>query len=326
MKYITAAFLAMLLVGCNEMSTKDVVDIVKPGTVLIADELPDGKGGMGTGFIVGENTIVTNFHVVSEPGKIYVYSSNSQKRYEAEVAHKDEIADLVILKLKDWASFKKDESPVIVEFGDSNNTDQGEKVIIIGHPWGLAWTVSEGIMSGKGHRMGSNPKFLDQVDAKLYNGNSGGPVFNEDGQVVCVSNMMLVQEGGSYGFCIPSSLVKKVLYDFEKFGEVRWRVINVAVGLTEDGSSVILQDVEPDGAAGRAGLKQGDKIIEIYTPNNHPKGMAPKDPNDLITEMAQLRGDDELVKLLIDRNGEKIMFDVKSNFKLSKEYTPDKAK
>lgn len=326
MKYLPAAFLAMFLVGCTEMSTKEIVDSVITGTVLVEDDATSGEDGIGTGFIVGENTIVTNLHVVSEPGKFYVYSSNSSRKYEADIVHKDEIADLVVLKLKDWESFKKNENPVFVIFGNSDNTEQGEKVVVIGHPWGLAWTVSEGIMSGKSHRMGSNPKFLDQVDANLFHGNSGGPIFNEYGEVICVSNMMLVQEGGSYGFCIPSNLVKKVLYDFEKFGEVRWRVINVAVGLTEDGSSVILQDVEPDGAAGRAGLKAGDKVLEIYTPNNHPKGIVPKDPNDLITEMAQLRGDDELVKLLIDRNGEKIMFDVKSNYKLSKEYTPDKAK
>ena len=326
MRYLSIAFLAMLLVGCNEMTTKQIVDKVEPGTVLISDELPDGKGGIGTGFIVKENTIVTNHHVISEPGKIYVYSPNSQKKYEAEVVFKDEIVDLAILKLKDWEAFEKETSPVIVELGNSDETEQGEKIIVIGHPWGLTWTVSEGIMSSKGRRLGANPKFLDQVDAKLFQGNSGGPIFNEDGEVVCVSNMMVAKEGGSYGFCIPSNLVKKVLYDVEKFGEIRWRAINVTIGLTDDGSSVILNDVEPDGAAAKAGLKAGDKVLEIHTPNNHPKGIVPKDANDLITEMAQLKGDDEQVKLIIERNGEKMMFDVKSNYRLSKEYTPDQAK
>lgn len=326
MKYIVTAFFAMLLVGCTEMTTKQVVDKVQSGVVLVSDELGDGKGGMGTGFIVKENVIVTNHHVISEPGKIYVYSPNSQTKYEAEVIFKDEIADLAVLKLKDWQNFNENESPIFVELGNSDETEQGEKIIVIGHPWGLTWSVSEGIISSKGRRLGANPKFLDQVDAHLFQGNSGGPIFNEDGKVICVSNMMITKEGGSYGFCIPSNLVKKVLYDVEKFGEIRWRAINVTVGLTEDGSSVILKDVEPDGAAGKAGLKAGDKVLEIYTPNNHPKGIVPKEANDLITEMAQMRGDDEQVKLLIDRNGEKIMFDVKSNYRLSKEYTPDQGK
>ena len=326
MKYIVTAFFAMFLVGCVELTTKDVVDKVMPGVVLIADEADNGQSGMGTGFIIKDNFIVTNHHVIAEPGKISVYSPKSNTKYEAEIVYQDVISDLAVLKVKDWEKFKANENPNNVSLGNSDDTEQGEKVIVIGHPWGLTWTVSEGIISSKGRRLGENPKFLDQVDAKLFQGNSGGPIFNEDGEVVCVSNMMVTKEGGSYGFCIPSNLVKKVLYDFEKFGEVRWRAINVAVGLTPDGSSVILNDVEPDGAAGRAGLKAGDKILEVYTPNNHPKGIKPKDANDIITEIAQLRGDDEIIKLVIERNGEKIMFDVKSNYRLSEEYSPDKAK
>lgn len=326
MKYIVTAFLGMFLVGCAELTTKDVVDQVMPGVVLIADEADNGQSGMGTGFIIKDNFIVTNHHVVAEPGKISVYSPNSNTKYEAEIVYQDVISDLAVVKVKDWEKFKANENPNNVSLGNSDNTEQGEKVIVIGHPWGLTWTVSEGIVSSKGRRLGENPKFLDQVDARLFQGNSGGPIFNEDGEVVCVSNMMVTKEGGSYGFCIPSNLVKKVLYDFEKFGEVRWRAINVSVGLTPDGSSVILNDVEPGGAAGMAGLKSGDKILEVYTPNNHPKGIKPKDANDIITELAQLRGDDEIVKLIIERNGEKMMFDVKSNYRLSKEYNPDKAK
>lgn len=320
MRYLSIAFLAMLLVGCSGITTKQVVDKVEPGTVLIADELPDGKGGIGTGFIVKENTIVTNHHVIAEPGKIYIYSPNSKKKYESEVVFKDNLADLAVLKLKDWETFVKETSPAIVSLGDSEKTEKGDKIIVIGHPWGLTWSVSEGIVSSKNRRIDPSPKFLDQVDAHLFQGNSGGPIFNEDGEVVCVSNMMMTKEGGSYGFCIPSNLVKKVLYDFEKFGKIKWRAINVSVDLTEDGSSVILKDVEPDGAAGKAGLKPNDKVLKIYTPKNHPNGIKIISPDDLITEMAQLNGDEENIKLLIDRNGEKIMFDVKTNFRLTTDY------
>ena len=75
--------------------------------------------------------------------------------------------------------------------------------------------------------MGQNPKFMDQVDANLFQGNSGGPIFDGNGNVVCVSTMMLSMEGGSYGFCVPSNLVQKVVYDLNAFGEVRWRVMNI---------------------------------------------------------------------------------------------------
>ena len=181
-------------------------------------------------------------------------------------------------------------------------------------------------MSAKDRRTGANPKYVDQVDAKIYEGNSGGPVFNEHGEVICVSELMLKGDGGSYGFCIPSNLVKKVVNDFQLFKEVRWRAINVSIGLTDDGSSVILKTIEPDGAAGKAGLKEGDKITFIRTTNTGPDGKKVVRPDDLITEMATLNGDDEDVRLTVDRNGQILTFDVKSNYRLSKEYEPDKTK
>ena len=306
--------------------TAHLVETRKGGIVLITNEIDASNSGMGTGFILNDNQIVTNLHVVEGNGKLMVISPNTQKRYPAKILYQDPIADVAVIQVEDWESYKKNESPVNLTLGNSDEAEQGEKIIVMGHPWGLTWTVSEGIISSKSRRMGSNPKYLDQVDAKLFQGNSGGPIFNEEGEVVCVSNMMITKEGGSYGLCIPSNLVKKVLYDFEKFEKVRWRAMNVSVGLTEDGSSVILQDVEPGGAGGKAGLKSGDKILEIFTPNNHPKGIKPKDANDIITELAQLRGDDEIVKLVIERNGEKIMIDVKTNYRLSEEYSPDKAR
>jgi len=203
---------------------------------------------------------------------------------------------------------------------------QGDKVIVVGHPWGLTWTVSEGILSGKHRRAGQNPKFMDQVDANLFQGNSGGPIFNANGEVICVSTMMLAMDGGSYGFCVPSNLVKKIIHDFNVFGEVRWRALNISASLTDDGSSVIVSSLEPDGAASKAGIKEGDRILEIITEKNHPKGIIISNPNDLITELATLNGDDEKVKLVIERNGEKMMIDVVTNFRLSSEYTPDKGK
>jgi len=95
--------------------------------------------------------------------------------------------------------------------------------------------------------------------------------------------------------------------------------------LTDDGNNVILQDMELNGAAEKAGLKKGDKILTVFTTNNKT-GKKITTTDDMITELATMRGDDEMVRLSIDRNGELMMIDVKTNYKLSKEYTPDKAK
>lgn len=307
-------------------NTTELVQMVKPGVVLVANQIDASTGGTGTGFIIGDNQIVTNHHVIDGNGQIFIYSSNSQHKYEAQVVYKDPVADLAVVRLRDWELYKKNEMPINLVFGDSDAMKQGDKVVVVGHPWGLTWTVSEGILSAKHRRAGQNPKFMDQVDANLFQGNSGGPIFNADGQIVCVSTMMLAMEGGSYGFCVPSNLVKKVIHDFNVFHEVRWRALNISAGLTDDGSSVIVQSLEPDGAASKAGIKEGDILLEIYTGTNHPHGTKITNPNDLITELAMQNGDDEKVKLLIMRNGEKKMIDVTTNYRLSSDYTPDKGK
>lgn len=327
MKFISIAAVALLLAGCGQMTTREVVDKVEDSTVLITNQIDTTSGGIGTGFMIGDNLFVTNNHVIEGTNnKLYITTKASPKRYDAEVIHTDPIADIAVIKVKDWEKFKAEQHPVTVTLGDSDKMDEGDKVIIIGMPWGLNWTVSEGILSAKHRRQGPNPKYLDQVDAKIYQGNSGGPVFNEDGEVVCVSEIMMTGEGGSYGLCIPSNLVKKIVYDFQKFGEVRWRALNVSVALTEDGSAVILQSVEPNGAAGKAGLKENDKIISVISTRTHPDGQKIVRPDDLITELAALNGDDETVRLVVERDGKALTFDIKTNYRLSKEYEPDKAK
>lgn len=307
-------------------NTVELVEQVKPGTVFITNQIDATSGGSGSGFILEDNMIITNHHVIQGNGKLHVYSPNSKKKYEAQVVYKDEIADIAILRLRDWELFEKEEKIVNLTLGDSDKIKEGSKVVIIGHPWGLTWTVSEGILSGKHRRAGPNPKYLNQVDAKIFQGNSGGPVFNEKGKVICVSEMMVTGEGGSYGFCIPSNLVKKIIHDFNELGEVRWRVINVSIGLTDDGSNVILQSVEPGGAAGSAGLKEGDKVLSIITSNDRNRSKKIVETDDMITALATMNGDDEMIRITVDRKGEIMTFDVKTNFKLSKEYTPDKAK
>ena len=323
-KFLYASLLALALVGCGQMTTKELVKEVKPGTVLVVNQIDATTGGTGTGFILNDNQIITNHHVVDGNGKIFIYSSNSQRKYEAEVVYHDAVADIAVVRLRDWELFEKNEMPVNLSLGNSDVMQQGDKVVVIGHPWGLTWTVSEGILSAKHRRVGMNPKFMNQVDANLFQGNSGGPIFNEKGQVVCISTMMLAMEGGSYGFCVPSELVKKVLYDLNAFKEVRWRVLNITGKISDDGNYVMIGAVDPGGAADKAGLKVDDKLLTIFTPNNHPNGVSITDMNTLITELALLNGDDETVRLLIDRNGEKLMIDVKTNHKLSSDYTPDK--
>lgn len=326
MGILAVSFLALtVLTGCAERPTSQIVEDVRPGVVLIANQGTRGSG-LGSGFIIGDNQIVTNQHVVDGANELTVYSISSETKYKAKVIHEDKVVDIAVIQLEKWDDFAKKEGHTNLTLADSDRMKIGDKVIVIGHPSGLGWSVSEGILSAKDRRGGNNPRYMDQIDANLFQGNSGGPVFNDSGQVACVSNMMLEVTGGSYGFCIPSTLVEKALNDFEKFGEIRWRAINVGAGLTDDGSSVILKTIEPNGAAAAAGLKEGDKVLKVYTPNNHPEGVIVHNPNELITELAKMHGDDESIRLLIDRNGNEIMVSVKTNYRLSSEFKPDPAR
>ena len=325
-KFLSVSLLALALVGCNEMSAKEIYNVSVDGVVLIQNRIDASNGGSGTGFILEDNQIVTNHHVIEGTGKLFVFSNKSGKEYAAQVVYKDPIADIAVIRLLDWELFEKNEKPVNLMMGNSNATKPGDRVVVIGHPWGLTWSVSEGIISGKHRRAGPNPKFMDQVDAHLFQGNSGGPIFDANGRIICVSEMMLAMEGGSYGFCVPSNLVKKILHDFNTLGEVRWRVLNVSAGLTDDGQSVMIQELESDGAAAKAGIQQGDIVLGISSQKNAAQVKTVSNPNDLITELAMLLGDKEEVTLLIDRKGEKMMINVKTNYRKSDEYTPDPGK
>ena len=159
MKYISIAALALFLGGCGEMTTRDVVNKVEDGTVLITNQIDTTSGGIGTGFMIADNLFVTNDHVIKgKNNRIFITTKGSAKKYEAGVINTDVIADIAIIKVKDWDEFKREQNPVTVALGDSDKMDEGDKVIVIGHPWGLHWTVSEGIVSAKNRRQGPNPK------------------------------------------------------------------------------------------------------------------------------------------------------------------------
>ena len=325
-KFLAASLLSLALVGCSPMTAKEVFNESVNGVVLIQNRIDASNGGTGTGFILEDNQIITNHHVIDGTGKLFVFSNKSGKEYAAQVVYADPISDIAIIRLQDWEMFEANEKPDNLSLGDSNLLLPGEKVIVIGHPWGLTWTVSEGILSGMHRRAGANPKFMNQIDANLFQGNSGGPIFNENGKIICVSNMMLAMEGGSYGFCVPSNLVKKVIHDFNVVGEVRWRVLNVSAGLTDDGQSVIIQELESDGAAAKSGIEKGDIILGIVADSNSASIKRVSTPNDLITTLALMNGNDEEITLLIDRKGEKKMITVKTNYRKSADYTPDAGK
>jgi len=222
----------------------------------------------GSGFIISDDGfIVTNNHVVEEAETIKITLSND-KIYNAEVIGLDPRMDLALLKIN------PEEDLPYVSFGDSENSKVGEWVVAIGNPFGLGGTVTAGIISALGRNIGSGPyDHFIQTDAPINKGNSGGPLFNMDGEVIGVNTMIYSQTGGSVGigFSIPSDLVKPVIDQLKKYGETRrgWlgvMIQNVTEELAKDmdldeAKGALVQQVVKDGPAYKAGIEEGDVII-----------------------------------------------------------------
>jgi serine protease Do len=223
---------------------------------------------LGSGFIIDPaGYIVTNHHVIAGADQISVRLADDTV-LPATLIGSDEKSDLALLKV---------ESPTPLPsttWGDSDAARIGDWVIAIGNPFGLGGTVTAGIVSARGRDINSGPydDFL-QTDAAINRGNSGGPMFNVDGQVIGVNSAIYSPSGGSVGigFAIPSVIAKNVIDQLREHGEVRrgWlgvRIQNVteelAEGLRMDKPhGALVAAVTPDGPAAAAGIQQGDVII-----------------------------------------------------------------
>lgn len=227
---------------------------------------------IGTGFVVSENgVIVTNKHVVSDPGQYTVITKDGQK-YEVEKIYRDPSLDLAIVKIK-TSNLKP------LELGDSSKIKVGQTVIAIGNALGkLTNTVTTGVVSGLGRNVTAGNLFeglesldnLIQTDAAINPGNSGGPLLSSAGQVIGV-NVATTEGAENIGFAIPINSVKQIVEEFIKSGSIirpylgiRYRFISKDVAiLNEVPQGAFVQEVLEDGPAAKAGLKFGDIITKI---------------------------------------------------------------
>jgi serine protease Do len=222
---------------------------------------------LGSGFIINkEGYIVTNNHVVENAKEIIVTLQN-EKDYRAKVVGLDKKTDLALIKIE------AEENLPVAPLGDSNKLGVGEWVVAIGNPFGLAETVTAGIVSAKGRVIGAGPydDFI-QTDASINPGNSGGPLFNFWGEVVGI-NTAIFATGQGIGFAIPINLAKELLPALKEKGRVTrgWLGVRIqavtsqlaeSFGLKEKKGALVSQ-VFKGGPAEKAGIKQGDVIIEF---------------------------------------------------------------
>lgn len=246
---------------------------------------------LGSGFVVdGSGYIVTNNHVVDGANKIVVIMQDKSE-LDATLVGTDPKTDLALLKVDSGAALPP------LSFGDSDSARVGDWVLAIGNPFGLGGTATAGIISARGRDIRSGPydDYL-QIDAPINSGNSGGPVFNANGEVIGVNTAIYSPNGGNVGigFAIPSKQVKAVVAELKSSGAVRRGWLGVQIqdvdkdlakgfGL-ENPSGALVADVVDDSPAAKAGLKIGDVINrfddkEIDTAKSLSIAVADTDPS-----------------------------------------------
>tara|TARA_B100000963_G_scaffold237413_1_gene207551 strand:+ start:1350 stop:2771 length:1422 start_codon:yes stop_codon:yes gene_type:complete len=225
---------------------------------------------LGSGFVIKDNGIViTNNHVIQNAEGIVVKFTDG-KEYEAKLIGTDPVSDIAVLKIQSNKKFPA------VEFADSDRAKVGDWVLAIGNPFGLGGTVTQGIISAinRDINMGRYDNFI-QTDASINQGNSGGPLFNMDGEVLGINTAIFSNSGGSVGigFAIPANFAKNVIDQLIKYGETKrgWLGVRIqtvtneiadSLGLNES-IGALVTDVNKNSPADKAGLQQGDIITEF---------------------------------------------------------------
>jgi S1-C subfamily serine protease len=277
--------------------------------------------GQGSGFVIDkEGHILTNYHVIADARQVEVTMHN-RKKYKATVVGTDPAHDLAVIQIK-----APDLVPSVL--GDSRNLQVGQKVYAIGNPFGLAGTMTRGIVSSIRPVREPNGATIDeaiQTDAAINPGNSGGPLMNWHGEVIGINTMILssVNQNAGIGFAIPINTAKAVLNDLMTLGRVRRPALGVRtipisaeladeMGLPADYGLLIVQ-VTPGGSADQAGLRGGSERAYL---GNIPimlggdlivaiDGEKVEDEQDLAHMMNNHRAGDT-VKVTIFRNKKKV--------------------
>ena len=227
------------------------------------------SSALGSGFIIDEKgIIVTNNHVIQDAEDIIV-RVNNDKEFKAEVIGADPLSDIAVLQLDTNEKFTP------VKFGDSDKARIGDWVIAIGNPFGLGGTVTSGIISARNRSIGlSRYEDYIQTDASINSGNSGGPLFDMNGDVIGINTAILGRNGSiGIGFSIPSNSAKIVIDQLIEFGETKrgWlgvRIQDVTKEIAEiekldEPRGALVASVAVNSPSDKAGVKAGDIILEF---------------------------------------------------------------
>ena len=269
------------------------------------DRMPEGNqsrrsSALGSGFVISEDgLVVTNNHVIEQADEINVEFFNGDS-LAAEVVGTDPQTDIALLRVK------TDKALPFVTFGDSDSARVGDWVLAMGNPLGQGFSLSAGIVSARNRALSGTYDDYIQTDAAINRGNSGGPLFNLDGEVVGVNTAILSPTGGSIGigFSMASNVVKRVVDQLDQYGETRrgWLGVRIqdvtedvaeAMGLDE-ARGALVTDV-PDGPAAEAGMQAGDVILSF-------DGQEVEDTRELVRKVGNTEVGNT-VRVVVNREG-----------------------
>jgi serine protease Do len=268
------------------------------------DIQPRKTNSLGSGFIVdASGVVVTNNHVIADADEINVIMNDGTK-IRAELVGVDKKTDIAVLK------FKPVKPLIAVKFGDSDKLRLGEWVIAIGNPFSLGGSVTAGIVSARNRDISQGPydNYI-QTDASINRGNSGGPLFNLEGEVVGVNTLIISPTGGSIGlgFAVPSKTVAGVVDQLRQFGELRrgWLGVRIQQVTDEIAESLnikpargaLVAGIDDKGPAKPAGIEPGDVVVKF-------DGKEVKDPKDLSRVVADTAVGKEVEVVIIRKGAE----------------------
>ena len=271
---------------------------------------PRPREATGSGFLVDKNGyIVTNFHVVEKADSIKVKVSGDDKEYKAKVIGTDWESDIAVIRIDAGKSLPA------LKIGNSDAVQVGDWAVAIGSPFGLAASVTAGIISATGRDLPSAEQFqrFIQTDAAINPGNSGGPLVNIHGEVIGVNTAIATQSGGyqGIGFALPANQMVKVYNSIIQYGRAKRGSIGISWNKYEKSevlkaagvaNGVLVTTVTPKGPAEKAGVRAEDVIIAI-------NGKSIKNGDDLVGIVAETPVDTS-IKVTVDRGGKKMDFSV----------------
>ncbi len=247
----------------------DIVKRISPAVVQVVSYKDGSKEGLASGFIISpDGDILTNNHVVSGANRLVVTLADGRE-LDAKSLGGDPLIDVAVIKVNETGL-------PTAPLGDSDTLQVGQAAIAIGNPYGFERTVTVGVISALGRSIpggGASLSNLIQTDAKIYPGNSGGPLLNSSGQVIGVNTAVVGGDVGVLGFAIPINTARRAMNDVRtsvtfrspwmgiSYGDITAEIAKVFKLPVKEG--VLVAEVEPKGPAALAGLKKGDIIVDV---------------------------------------------------------------